>query len=93
MTTDLLHRPGETLAGCIACIDMAPLSALEVDDQMIPSMLRSGCSNDRSVVRRKDASCFLHSMCLRIPPQFTVQDATQAKVPHRAVVLKLLTAR
>ena len=28
----MLRQPGEALAGCIACIDMAPLSALEVDD-------------------------------------------------------------
>ena len=28
----MLRQPGETLAGCIACIDMAPLSALEVGD-------------------------------------------------------------
>lgn len=79
VTTDTLRQPGEKLAGCTACIDMTPLSAREMNDQMISSMLRSARSNDRSVVRRKDASCFLRSMCLRIPPQSTMQDATRPR--------------
>ena len=55
---DLLRQSGETLAGRIAYIDMAPLSALEVDNVRAPRerlWLRGGLSGQLPGRERSDS--------------------------------------
>ena len=99
-----LHRPDRRLGGLelpkltltlgggsVTGLNSGASRATRLLHQMIPSVLRSGCSNDRaSFERRMHAASRVR--CARGSLQSTMQDATQAKVPHRAVAIRLLTA-